>query len=137
MLKLTNKDFVDFNYHEIGKVIRCTYINGEPWFVAIDACKILEYKQPKSIVRDMIDKSKTMTIMGPTKEGSNYVGKMTLITYGALNKLVLNSRMPKDMFSAFEYGLWRIKELEEEYIKTRTKRSKNRKNLICFTQGKF
>lgn len=48
MLKLTNKDFVDFNYREIGKVIRCTYINDEPWFVAIDACKILEYKQPLS-----------------------------------------------------------------------------------------
>ena len=102
MLKLTNKDFVDFNYHEIGKAIRCTYINGEPWFVAIDACKILEYKQPIYTVRDMIDKSKTMVVVGPTKEGSNYVGKMTLISYGALNKLVINSRMPK----AKEFGDW-------------------------------
>jgi hypothetical protein len=32
----------------------------------------------------------------------------------------INSRYPKDKYSAFAYGLWRIKELEEEaYKKTR------------------
>ena len=28
----------------------------------------------------------------------------------------INSRYPKDKYSAFAYGLWRIKELEEEEV---------------------
>lgn len=47
----------------------------------------------------------------------------------------INSRYPKDKYSAFAYGLWRINELEiEEY-----KRSQNRtgvRKLIFFTGGK-
>ncbi|MDT3386809.1 MAG: hypothetical protein LIR46_03445 [Bacteroidota bacterium] len=29
----------------------------------------------------------------------------------------INSRFPKDKYSAFAYGLWRLKELEEEAFK--------------------
>jgi hypothetical protein len=29
----------------------------------------------------------------------------------------INSRYPKDKYSSFAYGLWRIKEMEEEYTK--------------------
>ena len=47
----------------------------------------------------------------------------------------INSRYPKDKYSAFAYGLWRINELEiEEY-----KRSQNRtgvRQLIFFTGGR-
>ena len=35
----------------------------------------------------------------------------------------INSRFPKDKYSAFAYGQWRIKELEEEYYK------KHKRNL--------
>jgi hypothetical protein len=34
----------------------------------------------------------------------------------------INSRFPKDKYSAFSYGLWRIKELEEEHYKKITRR---------------
>jgi hypothetical protein len=34
----------------------------------------------------------------------------------------INPRYPKDKYSAFAYGLWRIKELEEEQAKRRRRR---------------
>ena len=34
----------------------------------------------------------------------------------------INSRYPKDKYSSFAYGLWRIKELEEEYFMKRRRR---------------
>ena len=48
----------------------------------------------------------------------------------------INSRFPKDKYSSFSYGLWRIKELEEEYYskKMRRKRLGGRK-LVFFTGG--
>lgn len=48
----------------------------------------------------------------------------------------INSRFPKDKFSAFEYGLWRIKELEEEAYKRFHKRSGGPRKLIFFSGGK-
>ena len=46
----------------------------------------------------------------------------------------INSRFPKDKYSAFAYGLWRIKEIEEDAYKRQARRSKigNRK-LVFFT----
>ena len=34
----------------------------------------------------------------------------------------INPRYPKDKYSSFAYGLWRIKEIEEEYTKKRRRR---------------
>ena len=34
----------------------------------------------------------------------------------------INARYPKDKYSSFAYGLWRIKEIEEEYTKKRRRR---------------
>lgn len=39
----------------------------------------------------------------------------------------VNTNMTKDKFSSFEYGLWRIKEIEEEYYKKARKKSSRRK----------
>lgn len=98
--------------------------------LATNAGKKMDVKQR---IERLLPHEKTTTLF-------NQMANLRLKRIGVGLDIVLeriNSRMPKDMFSAFEYGLWRIKELEEEYIKTRTKKSKNRKNLICFTQGKF
>lgn len=48
----------------------------------------------------------------------------------------INTRCPDDKFSAFEYGLWRIKELEDEATKKAKRRglTANRK-LIFFSGG--
>jgi hypothetical protein len=37
----------------------------------------------------------------------------------------INPRYPKDKYSSFAYGLWRIKELEEEYTTKRRRRFGN------------
>lgn len=48
----------------------------------------------------------------------------------------INTRMLSDKFSSFEYGLWRIKEKEEEYFKKiRRKGGRNRK-LVFYTEGR-
>lgn len=46
----------------------------------------------------------------------------------------INTRFGKDKFSSFEYGLWRLKELEEVYLKNKTRRTGTRK-LTFFTEG--
>lgn len=46
----------------------------------------------------------------------------------------INSRYPKDKYSAFAYGLWRIKELEEEsYKKEKRRQSFGGRKLMFFT----
>ena len=48
----------------------------------------------------------------------------------------INSRFPKDKYSAFAYGQWRIKELEEEaYQKNKRKSLLAQRDLIFFTGG--
>lgn len=48
----------------------------------------------------------------------------------------INPRYPKDKYSSFAYGLWRIKELEEEYTKKRRRRfggnGENKRRLTFF-----
>ena len=48
----------------------------------------------------------------------------------------INTRFPKDKYSAFSYGLWRIKELEEEHYKKRRRQSfGGTRNLVFFSEG--
>lgn len=47
----------------------------------------------------------------------------------------INSRFPKDKYSAFAYGQWRIKELEEENYKKTKRREGGKRQLIFFTGG--
>lgn len=49
----------------------------------------------------------------------------------------INSRYPKDKYSSFAYGLWRIKEIEEEYTKKRRRRfgtGSTTRRLTFFTE---
>lgn len=49
----------------------------------------------------------------------------------------INPRFPKDKYSAFAYGLWRIKELEEDNYKKIVRRGNGQKrNLVFFTGGR-
>ena len=48
----------------------------------------------------------------------------------------INSRFPKDKYSSFSYGLWRIKELEEEYYKQEHRRRGRGRKLVFFTGGR-
>ncbi len=49
----------------------------------------------------------------------------------------INSHYPKDKYSAFAYGLWRIKEIEEEQFKRKRRfdTSGNQRQLVFFTGG--
>ena len=47
----------------------------------------------------------------------------------------INPRYPKDKYSAFAYGLWRIKELEEEQNKKRRRRGMLDKRQLVFCTG--
>lgn len=47
----------------------------------------------------------------------------------------INSRYPKDKYSSFSYGLWRIRELEEEhYSKKRKERNGSPQNFTFYTR---
>lgn len=47
----------------------------------------------------------------------------------------VNKRTGKDKFSSFEYGLWRIKELEEEFEKKRGKSTPGKRKLVFYSNG--
>lgn len=50
----------------------------------------------------------------------------------------INSRFPKDKYSAFAYGLWRIKELEEAAYKKHQRRSATgSRNLVFYSGGEL
>ena len=44
----------------------------------------------------------------------------------------INSHKSKDKFSATAYGLWRIKELEEEYLKKMQRKNRNAKRRLIY-----
>ena len=48
----------------------------------------------------------------------------------------INTRFPKDKYSSFSYGLWRIKELEEDYYKTSHRRRMGNRKLVFFSGGR-
>lgn len=47
----------------------------------------------------------------------------------------INSRMTSDKFSSFEYGLWRIKEKEEDFYKKKRRNNGKKRKLVFYTQG--
>lgn len=54
------------------------------------------------------------------------------------NQIVLeriNEHYPKDKYSSFSYGLWRIKELEETHYKVAARRSSSVRRLIFYHEG--
>ena len=46
----------------------------------------------------------------------------------------INTHMGKDKFSSLEYGLWRIKEIEEEYYKKQRRKSKGKRTMTFYTK---
>lgn len=64
------------------------------------------------------------------EEMSNFKIKQTGSNGTDVKLEKINSNMLSDKFSSFEYGLWRIKELEDEYTKNKKKSKKRR--LVFF-----
>lgn len=49
----------------------------------------------------------------------------------------INARFPKDKYSAFSYGLWRVKELEEENTKKTRHFANSATRQLTFFSGGF
>ena len=47
----------------------------------------------------------------------------------------INERHPKDKYSAFAYGLWRIKEIEEESYKKKSRKTGAKRQLVFYSGG--
>lgn len=67
----------------------------------------------------------------------NEILNLRLKNTGNLNEIAveqINTRFPKDKYSAFAYGLWRIKEHEEKAYQ-KMSRSNTKRQLIFFNGG--
>lgn len=98
---------------------------------ALMATKVGQKMSPQERVKRLMPHELTTKLF---EEMANLRLKRT----GATLDIVLeqiNSRFPKDKYSAFAYGLWRIKELEEENYQKKRRRSGERKKLIFYTSG--
>jgi hypothetical protein len=111
-------------------------------------------------VRFLISEKKAKTNLLATKQGKKMKPKdriLALMPYemttelfkemsnlrlkpsGNRNQIVLekiNSRYPKDKYSALTMGLWRIKEMEDEVLKKKSRRKQGARRLVFFTQGR-
>lgn len=52
---------------------------------------------------------------------------------GTLDVERISTRLEKDRFSSFEYGLWRIKEYEDQFYKQKRKKQRRASDFIRFT----
>ncbi|WP_239613909.1 phage antirepressor [Cohnella mopanensis] len=79
-----------FNYE--GAVFRTVSIEGEPWFVAKDICKILEVGNPsQALSRLDNDEKNTITL----NEGIRGNPNSTVVNESGLYSLILGSRKPE------------------------------------------
>lgn len=77
----------DFN----GTSVRVVMLDGEPWFVARDVCKVLEITKVDSAIRNLdADEKGAHTVSTP---GSNQ--EMTIVSEAGLYSLILRSRKPE------------------------------------------
>ena len=79
-----------FNSEQFGQV-RVVKINGEPWFVATDICKILEIEP--TATRRLKDKYKSaLRLTQTSSNGVTQEREMTVVNESGMYKLVLKSR---------------------------------------------
>lgn len=83
----TKNEIEIFNNEEFGQ-IRTIVINGEPWFVAADVCKILEHSNPTVAVNSLEDFEKAKLNLGLQGGDTNVISESGFYT------LALRSRKP-------------------------------------------
>lgn len=94
MIKIDTNDIYDYYYPELQSSIRAIMKDDEPWFIGVDVCRILQYKRPSKALTEKISKAdKIKATVGNDK--NKYTTTLVLINEGALNELILDSRMPK------------------------------------------
>lgn len=80
-----------FDYH--GQEVRTVEISGQPWFVAIDVCNVLEIANSRDAVARLDeDEKNTVGLTDGNKRGNP---KMTIVSESGLYSLILGSRKPE------------------------------------------
>ena len=80
-----------FTNEEFGKV-RVVMIDGEPWFVAADACRILEINNPSQALTRLDDDEKNTLILN---EGNRGNPNVNVVNEPGLYRLIFASRKPE------------------------------------------
>lgn len=80
-----------FDYH--GQEVRTVEMNGQPWFVAVDVCNVLEIGNSRMAV-DRLDEDEknTVSLTDGNKRGNP---NMTIVSESGLYSLILGSRKPE------------------------------------------
>lgn len=71
--------------------VRVTIIDGDPWFVGVDACKVLGIKDPTTSIRILDEDEKGVHTMHTPGGDQNLV----IINEAGLYSLILRSRKPE------------------------------------------
>ena len=85
-----NNEIQLFHNDEFGDV-RTIIIDGEPWFIAMDACTVLGYKNSRKAVSDHIDPEDKGVTKCYTPGGTQ---ELTVINESGMYCLILSSKMP-------------------------------------------
>lgn len=77
-------------FPQTGQAIRTVMVSGEPWFVAADACRILEIGRPQDSVR-YLDEDERGRCLVDTPSGPQ---QMLTVSEPGLYSLIMRSRKP-------------------------------------------
>jgi len=93
---MTNLNTFNFKSNDI----RVVEIDGEPWFLASEVCKVLGYNHTPSAVRDNTtdDQRNTVRLTHGIRGNPNRL----VVSEGGLYSLIMGSRLPK----AVEFKAW-------------------------------
>ena len=84
-------DLMRFDSEQFGLVRVVADVNGEPWFVASDIAKVLEYSEASAMTRQLDDDEKGLSIV-QTLGGSQ---ELITINESGLYSAILRSRKPE------------------------------------------
>ena len=84
-------DMMIFNNPEFGEV-RAQEINGEPWFVLKDVCRVLGIGQTRTVTERLDDDEVGVT---PCQDGRGHVQDMSIINESGLYTAIIRSTKPE------------------------------------------
>lgn len=118
----------NFKGHFKGQTIHVVTFDGEPYFVAREVTKVLEYQWPANAIRDYVDNDDKATIdLHLVKRGNP---ARTIINKSGLNSLIVNSTSPR----ATEFRQWAAEKLTPSIRKHNTKLEEALKKLNTVTR---
>lgn len=85
------KDMMIFQNPEFGEV-RAQEINGEPWFVLKDVCRVLGIGQTRTVTERLDDDEVGIT---PCQDGRGHVQDMSIINESGLYTTIIRSTKPE------------------------------------------